>query len=439
MQPKSTNCATMKITPRNFIKIIIVVLVLIILNSSIHLQLLDIPDLVVVQTKTYADNSTDIPVVDDRDEVQLKKTAFTSSFCKNETNLISNNCLNYHAQQIARAFPLVPRSRWCVPSTEAGQVIKNERGEWQGLLLVKVHKAASSTTAGLVYHLYNRTGGCAIQGMHYNTLGIDSPFKPTDPNHSFLFAPIRRPSSRDLSHIKYFKLAFHWKRKKNPNWMDYKNKLHENDLTLSKGFGGYQFNYISHWRNDTDRLVSKDRVIHPAKIHNRLYDLFQRYGFFFIAERMEESIVALACVMGLPIRDIVLPSSAKIRGNESYFYKRKNQKCYRLPNFDTPRKFVEYLESSEYKRETYADQLLYVAANYSLDLTIKHTIGVARFEEALAEYRLLTKRILDYCGERIRGVCHINQTVTLPEITCYFRDFGCGYQCVNVFFAKKNN
>lgn len=322
--------------------------------------------------------------------------------------------------------------------------VKNEAGEFQGLLLYKVPKAASSTTAGLVFHLHHKTGGCAIQPKHFGEGPFEKKeYKFIDKRHSFVFGSIRDPASRDMSHIYHFRwplLTYH-KHKSNPTAAQYYKALMGgglNPLLLREGYGGYQFRYIVH--GNLSGIVSNDySYVDYSTVHHKLHSEIQRFGFFFVAERMDESIVAFANLLGLDIRDVVLPGKTKLRDGGYYRDRKKKNPdpiCRKRPSFPKPpTEFMDFLESPKYKRIEYADMLLHRIANYSLDLTIEHTIGAEKFSKDLAQYRHLTDRVQAYCGQRLGSGCYSNGTAIEPVEKCYFRDMGCGHECVNEYMA----
>jgi hypothetical protein len=79
-------------------------------------------------------------------------------------------------------------------------------GHWQGLLLVKVPKAASSTSAGVVLRIANQSHLCdttAVQWQHLEGIFYANRTRAT----SFLVAPIRQPAARAFSSTWFFLLA----------------------------------------------------------------------------------------------------------------------------------------------------------------------------------------------------------------------------------------
>jgi hypothetical protein len=109
-------------------------------------------------------------------------------------------CLVDMGRSLARAYPERQKESWCIPTESRGENSFQD-GLWQGLLLVKVPKAASSTSAGLALRLANRTQ-CAAQwehreGWNYRNRSLQS----------FLFGSVRMPAARCLSSVWFFMLA----------------------------------------------------------------------------------------------------------------------------------------------------------------------------------------------------------------------------------------
>ena len=92
----------------------------------------------------------------------------------------------------------------------------------------------------------------------------------------------------------------------------------------------------------------------------------------------------------------------------------------------------EYLNSPEWRAKNYGDYLLHEAASQSLDLTIKK-IGVDVFKKALSNYRKLLKLALSKCPEEVQLPCSGTgqPQLEISAKSCYKKDLGCAYQCIN--------
>ena len=154
----------------------------------------------------------------------------------------------------------------------------------------------------------------------------------------------------------------------------------------------------------------------------------EAYDFVMVVERMDESLVVLSLLLGLPVGD-VLVSNSKVAGGylQSRFGKKLGQ-CKLQVKGNRSLGIEAYIGSPEWKAMQYADEILYRAANASLDRTIEQ-IGRIRFEAALEEYRQLQQRAREVCGPTWGTGCTVDGQQFLEP--CYERDFGCGYQCID--------
>jgi hypothetical protein len=134
---------------------------------------------------------------------------------------LTDDCLKREGHGLARAFTDKPFDSWCVAQKKNGGSFNkptSRRGGWQGLLLVRPYKAASSTLAGVALRISHRrqnrnnlnnntntttTTTCAVQWGHargqtysYLTRRI--------PSQSLLFAPVRRAAARAYSASFFF-------------------------------------------------------------------------------------------------------------------------------------------------------------------------------------------------------------------------------------------
>ena len=221
--------------------------------------------------------------------------------------------------------------------------------------------------------------------------------------------------------------------------------------------GGYQYNYLS-----IEPVASKSvwdaeyptRVRHPNELYAKLRHLIHTYDFLIVVERMEESVTALALILGIPLSHVLI-SSAKVAVTKtnttttitttgggyilSRHGRRKGQ-CIRPGTQPMSTGVQGYLQSEPWLAMNYADEVLYRAANTSLDHTIAR-IGPTKFAKALDEYRQLALFVRDYCGSRIGTGCTATGIPIQPMEACYNRDFGCGYECMDeavVAFERLN-
>lgn len=332
---------------------------------------------------------------------------------------LSDACLDNRAALLARASPVKPLSTWCNRNTaRVGE-------EWQSLIFVKVPKAASSTTAGVALRIRNKTQ-CMTQyhhkeGVHYANVSRDQ---------SFLVAPLREPSARAVSHAFFF-----WLHPLNFSVTD-KNLIRsfytQRGGMPPTGQGGYQFRYASPvavpkhlvWRRQ-----EPTHVVQPFRVMQWVKRIMDHYDFFIVTERLDESLTCLALLWQVPLHYVLVAAPAKQAG--SYVLKRNKGPLYCEPY----RKEVlssgvrAYLRSDEWRAVNFADELLYRAAQISLNRTIA-SLGET-FAPALQEFRRLQRQVVDACGPRLGSGCTAEGDVRRPVEACYERDFGCGYQCID--------
>jgi hypothetical protein len=169
----------------------------------------------------------------------------------------------------------------------------------------------------------------------------------------------------------------------------------------------------------------------PERVHDILRDaIINQYDFLLIAERMEESAVVLALLTGLDVSDVLVRPS-KVAGHNT----RNSKGCFAYSNASATAMspaVANFTRSKEWLYMNYADEVLYRAANYSLDLTIAR-LGMARFQTALREYQALQKQVYETCPEP-PGCTPGADDARVGQVTdegCYLQDFGCGYQCID--------
>ena len=343
-------------------------------------------------------------------------------------------CIFRQGAQLARVFSPRPLRTWHVPATQRARNPLSIHS-WQGLLLVKVPKAASSTMAGVVLRI-GRNHQCTVSYHHIEGYNF---YRRS--HQSFLLGSVRQPAARALSAV-YFFAKQPWNLTNDvPSLVDHLR--HGWKATDGRGHGGAQYSYMALTKLKGKSVFDRHNNNHSiptlqlpvSDLMNNVAQLvLNQYDFIVVTERMDESLVALSMLMGLPISDVMVAANSKVSGN--YVLSRwgpDKGNCVALPSakVETAAAPVQsFLSSPEWYMMNYADYLLYAAANASLDRTID-TLGRDPFQRRLAEYRTLRQRVLDYCGLRLGSGCYANGTKVRPVEVCYDRDFGCGYQCVN--------
>jgi hypothetical protein len=188
---------------------------------------------------------------------------------------------------------------------------------------------------------------------------------------------------------------------------------------------------------DTDNISSSTSKSGPERVHDILrHDIINQYDFLLIAERMTESAVVLALLTGLDVSDVLVRSS-KVAGHNT----RNSKGCFAYSSAAAATTMspavVNYTRSKEWLYLNYADEVLYRAANYSLDWTIQR-LGTSRFQQALRDYQALQRQVYEQCPEP-PGCTPGADTARVGQVTdvgCYVEDFGCGYECVDDIVSR---
>lgn len=311
---------------------------------------------------------------------------------------------------------------------------------------------ASSTASGVSLRIIERSG-----------LYLDKPCKSLQWRHhpatfyvnrsrskSFIWTTVRDPGERALSTI-----FFHNISRRRPNQQIsvpddeiinlLQTSVDEHTGATTRGQGGFQLRYTA-FRDVTPyqfyNTSRPKRVRHPTALHNLVQETLQNYDFVFVADRTEESLVAMALLLGVPVTD-VLVSSSKVAGQEHYQFVHLPHNQFMclptVPSYVKPR-VQKFLSSPLYRAANWGDYLLHKAASVSLDRTID-AIGPERFGNALAEYRRWKAKEQVKCAPTVQFPCSkegFPQPNNSKE-SCYlpFFDFGCGYQCIDAMIDEE--
>jgi hypothetical protein len=367
-------------------------------------------------------------------------------------------CIDYQAARIAHAFPDRTDQAWCIRTGNSHNETterygknwsKDGDGLWRGILLVKVPKGASSTSAGVAIRISRRHDCQAVEWMHrmatefqYAHLSPSISTNPEQQQHqkpTFLFTTIRNPSSRAISTI-----FFHVVSRTNSTPTDefitmyLKRSNHKHNGAVSVGQGGFQLRYTSLTEipeHSAWIVENKTQVQNPLQVIANVWNTIDNYDFILVTERMDESLVAMALSMGLTVGDVLVTAS-KVAGSRYHFAKYAHNVIKCLP---TVKSFVspavqKFLDSDEWRAMNYGDFLLHQAANLSLDLTIER-LGRDRFDRAMTTYRRLRALETVECAPHVKFPCSNEgqAQVKLSKRSCYLPlyDFGCGYKCID--------
>ena len=389
--------------------------------------------------------------------------------CTNATLLYQSQCVSHKALELARPFPDHPYPSW---------LISNEpykKSSPVGILLVKTFKAGSTTAAGVALRLashleYTPTSRFANQrqnNMTSNTNRTETLRRVTRPStlgplslvrfdhtpgqtygnrnrqRSFLFTSVRDPVARAISRIFYTMVSQGGHKPDAQLLLQRLNSTHPAVGSTSDN-GGFQVRYVSlrHLTHTAWSMTNPEMVLDSTQVQATVAQIMNDYDFILLAERMDESLVAMSFIMGVDVAD-VLVSSSKLSGSSYHGIRRRTGDlvCVKLikapPRNQMPLAVQDYLNSNEWRARNYGDYLLHQAANISLDQTIDR-IGRGRFELELSRYRRLNAKANQECKNATFTPCsdHGIPQKNKAKMNCYSRDKGCGFACIDAIVSR---
>lgn len=363
------------------------------------------------------------------DPLLLRKQAVTNHDVKEElSGCLTEQCIQTVAQELARVYPPIPdKQLWCQNAPPA---------ERRGLIMVKVPKGASSTSSGVTQRLAHRHNCSAVHWKHRPAWHYQNSTK------AILLTSIRDPSKRAVSGI-----FFHFIGRKPTYQKDTQKSLlkllnSETDVhygATSDGQGGFQLRYTSleaiqpysAWNRSVPSLVQS-----PQTSVHRVTKVLNDYNMMLVAERMDESVVCLALLLGVDVGDVlVMPS--KVSGGSMYHalpLRGGQFHCQAIMRSTVGTEVARYLASDTWRAQNYGDLLLHAAANASLDRTIASL--QPQFDKAMRRYRTLQVAAVKTCANETFLPCSEEGRPQIDKSreSCYpgrGSDRGCGYKCVD--------
>eukprot|EP00977_Amphora_coffeiformis_P013617 scaffold3608_cov183-Amphora_coffeaeformis.AAC.4 len=355
----------------------------------------------------------------------MEDTSFAEMNRTLTSTCFSPACLEQIALSLSRVYPNRTDQSFCVASGRK----KSPQDRWQGLILVKVPKAASSTAASVSIRISRNSeqrGGekpCkSLQWRHKP----GRTYADRSRSKSFLWTTVRDPAERAISTIFYHNVS----RRRPTQQQNVPDEDIIEQLRWSTHEHTGEIPPYNFWN-----ASRPSRVRHPTALQNLVRDTLGQYDFVAVTDRMDESLVAMALLMGVPVSDVVV-SSSKVAGRQYQFVHLPGNefKCILTVSSYIQPGVKKFLESDKWKAPNWGDYLLHKAASLSLDRTIE-AIGRERFDMALLEYRRLREMEQVYCAPHVKFPCS-DEGIPQPDVSkesCYlpFFDFGCGYKCID--------
>jgi hypothetical protein len=359
---------------------------------------------------------------------------------------------------VARAFEV----RWsagnfesdfpCYPAPPGSQLL---RRSWQdradsdqGLLYEKPPKCASTTLAGVNLRIARNqarkrlpppgnattTGDaaastapaplCDVRWSHGHPKSNKRAgrYRLRNRTRSFLWSALREPTARSVS------------------WYFFKHLSLDGNPYSDGGFRSFVLNQRDHFylyyldprpyslpapQASASAVEGLDGAV-AAEINH----VMGEYDFLGVVERLDETLVALRLLLGVPLSDVLYYSS---KVQDGYFARAPGTRCYHLQPSRVSEPMRDFFRTSpEWHAKVASDVALYRAANRSLDLTIDR-LGRDRFQEELERFRRAQEAVRGRCQGKVRLPCSREGELALPveETGCMVGDVGCGMGCLD--------
>lgn len=310
-------------------------------------------------------------------------------------------------------------SNWTgpIPCLEPDEAMKTAYGFRQpatsGFLFLKLVKTGGSTATGIAMRIAKHTAErnnekfWICQGRWDHSWAFRM-LEHRERDHSFTWTILRDPTKRAISEYYHFEISRAGKRVSDASFTSYAKKQNLNSL------------YLRMLSTEKHDYVYDSEA--PAIINQILLD----YDFVGITERMDESAVALMMLIGAKIGDILFLNAKGSGGYDDGVY--ENTCFFIQPSRVTPH-MQEFLRSDTWYQVTKWDNLLFAAANRSLDLTIDR-LGRKAFNENLSKFRHAQEVARERCLSQEVFPCTSTGQHN-EHASCLWSDSGCGYKCLN--------
>ena len=296
------------------------------------------------------------------------------------------------------------------------------------LVCVKTPKCASSTFCGLLRRVAATRGLSGARGSswiaaepgvwaNHAPLGLLYPKMRHLRLPSFLLTFVREPASRCLSEFYHFRVS----RESVPPTAEHK-------IGALKACANRMHEYV--------RTGSNARADTPEALVRNVY------SFVGVVERFEESAVLLASALGVPLSSVLyLPSK---NSSEARRDPLGHLMVAHPAMASEPESVRAHATGDDFNQRNALDVRLWTSANALLEerwAAERHTL-----EKHLVAFRGMLRTAHNECGEHPSSTSHAtanglmadhnragsSSSTSLNRVTtCYWRDHGCGYPCLD--------
>jgi len=237
------------------------------------------------------------------------------------------------------------------------------------------------------------------------------------PQQSFLWTVLRDPDTRAVSQFFHFEVS---RGQIEPSDENFRRYLHGPSRYEVMEIEDLYLRWLSLVEYKVNSTVEKSVDVANG--------IVQDYDFIGISERMEESAVAIAMILDLPLSDVMFLSSK--RQGDYDDGGNKNKTCTFInPSFVT-RDMDSAIREEAWQKRSRWDRALYRAANRSLDMTIER-LGRDEFDAKLARYRKAMQVANNRCIRKTVFPCTGGEFHEPHETDCLWTDSGCGFDCLD--------
>ncbi|GKY99308.1 hypothetical protein MPSEU_000885900 [Mayamaea pseudoterrestris] len=323
----------------------------------------------------------------------------------------SNATTNFEGVQ-ARAFTpyehpvpcFEPEQDWKLRQSDASQT---------GFLFVKPFKTGSSTASGLNLRIARNVAArdqqhdfdvCKARSDH---VWANAKYYDRLPDKSFLWTIVRHPTARVVSQFFHFRVS---RAKSEPTDRNFIAYMTTGPIDMIHDYYLGSLSLQDYKRGETDPVATANHIL-------------KEYNFVGITERMDESAIALAMLLNVPIGDLLYLTAKGHGGYDDAGGRDGNVCTFIWPSFVSSG-MQAYLDSDDWKEKSHWDTILYDAANRSLDLTIDK-LGRERFYDNVAVYKQAKRLSEERCLHNVTFPCSEGGDYTPDEETsCLWKDSG---------------
>jgi hypothetical protein len=291
----------------------------------------------------------------------------------------------------------------------------------QGFLFMKLMKTGGSTAAGVNIRIMKQVALLQTntevatdphfqycQGRFEHAWGYEMLAGSQDRARRFAWTVLRDPTQRAISQFFHFEVS-----RQNSGHSDFvfQKYLWSEKKRLS--------NYYLQVLNDEMTTVSEANA---TFIVNKI---LSDYNFVGITERMDETLVALMLILDVPMITILYLKAKSSGGYDDG----GTGTCVYIQPSHLSAGMKDFFDHPRWKEVVKWDNLLYQAANRSLDLTIAR-LGFSRFQENLSQFRHALQLAQDRCLRQQVFPCTSSGQKNRKK-SCLWKDSGCGHDCLD--------